>query len=132
MKCILLCAGYATRLFPLTENFPKVLLDIGGRPLLDYIVDEVNTIDEIDEIYAITNNKYAKHLEDWANSKNNIKPITVINDGTNSNDDRLGIGTNLFSDNETIIEKYGIDYVNNELNKKSKFYNNRFLLETQK
>ena len=105
MKCILLCAGYATRLFPLTENFPKVLLDIGGRPLLDYILDEVNTIDEVDEIYAITNNKYARHLEDWKNTKNNIKPITVINDGTNSNDDRLGA----IGDIKYVIDKMELD-----------------------
>lgn len=90
MKCILLCAGYATRLFPLTENFPKALLEIGGRPLLDYILDEVNTLDEVSDIYVITNAKYAAHFEEWANKKNNIKPITVINDLTHSNDDRLG------------------------------------------
>ena len=51
MKCILLCAGYATRLFPLTENFPKALLEVGGRPLIDYIVDEVNSLEEVDHIY---------------------------------------------------------------------------------
>lgn len=90
MKCILLCAGYATRLFPLTENFPKALLEIGGRPLLDYILDEVNTIDEVDGIYLITNNKYTPHFQKWAEEKNNIKKITVLNDGTTSNDDRLG------------------------------------------
>ena len=91
MKCILLCAGYATRLFPLTENFPKALLEIAdGKPLLDYILDEVNTIDEVDEIFVITNNRYAHHFEKWANKKENIKPISVINDNTNSNDDRLG------------------------------------------
>lgn len=90
MKCILLCAGYATRLFPLTENFPKALLEIGKRPLLDYIVDEVNTINEVDDIYLITNAKYAPHFEKWAKKKNNIKKITVINDGTTSNTDRLG------------------------------------------
>lgn len=90
MKCILLCAGYATRLFPLTENFPKALLEIGGRPLLDYILDEVNKIDEIDEVYVITNNRYASHFEDWANRKNNVKPIKVFNDHTMTNDDRLG------------------------------------------
>lgn len=90
MKCILLCAGYATRLFPLTENFPKALLEIGHRPLLDYILDEVNTIDEVDKIYVITNDRYCKHFENWANVKNNIKPIKVINDNTTSNDDRLG------------------------------------------
>ena len=90
MKCILLCAGYATRLFPLTENFPKALLEIGHRPLLDYILDEVNTIDEVDKIYVITNDRYCKHFENWSNVKNNIKPIKVINDNTTSNDDRLG------------------------------------------
>jgi len=90
MKCILLCAGYATRLFPLTENFPKALLEIGGRPLLDYIVDEVNTIEEVDEIFVITNARYYSHFELWADNKKNIKPIKVLNDGTSSNEDRLG------------------------------------------
>lgn len=90
MKCILLCAGYATRLFPLTENFPKALLEIGNRPLLDYILDEVNTIDEVDQIYVITNDRYYKHFEKWSQEKNNIKEVKVINDNTTSNDDRLG------------------------------------------
>ena len=52
MKCILLCAGYATRLFPLTQNFPKALLEVGGRAILDYTLDEVNSINEIDHIYS--------------------------------------------------------------------------------
>lgn len=91
MKCILLCAGYATRLFPLTENFPKALLEIEeGKPLLDYIIDEVNTIDEIDSIYLVTNDRYAKHFDTWASAKNNEKPITVLNDHTTNNDNRLG------------------------------------------
>lgn len=90
MKCILLCAGYATRLFPLTENFPKALLDVGGRPLLDYILDEVNSLEQVDSIYLVTNAKYTPHFETWAKEKNNVKPITVINDGTSTNDDRLG------------------------------------------
>lgn len=90
MKCLLLCAGYATRLFPLTENFPKALLTIGDRPLLDYILDEVNSVEEIDEIYLVTNKKYTPHFEKWAKEKNNIKPITVFNDNTTTNEDRLG------------------------------------------
>lgn len=91
MKCILLCAGYATRLFPLTENFPKALLEIEeGKPLLDYILDEVNSIEEIDSIYVVTNDRYAKHFENWAENKNNIKPITVFNDHTTNNENRLG------------------------------------------
>ena len=91
MKCILLCAGYATRLFPLTENFPKALLEIEeGKPLLDYILEEVNQISEIDEIYVITNNRYFSHFDNWAKAKDNSKKITVLNDYTTSNDDRLG------------------------------------------
>ena len=90
MKCILLCAGYATRLFPLTENFPKALLTIGDKPLLDYILEEVNTINEVDEIFLITNDRYYNHFVKWSNEKSNTKPIKVINDNTTSNDDRLG------------------------------------------
>lgn len=105
MKCILLCAGYATRLFPLTQNFPKALLEVGGRAILDYTLDEVNSIDEIDHIYLVTNAKYTPHFEEWAKSKNNIKPITVFNDGTTNNDDRLGA----IGDMQFTIEKAGID-----------------------
>ncbi len=90
MKCILLCAGYATRLFPLTKNFPKPLLKVGDRPIIDYIIDEVNTIDEIDKIYIITNDRYFEHFENWKNLKDNEKEIEVVNDNTTSNDDRLG------------------------------------------
>lgn len=105
MKCILLCAGYATRLFPLTQNFPKALLEVGGRAILDYTLDEVNSIDEIDHIYLVTNAKYTPHFEEWAKSKNNIKPITVFNDDTTNNDDRLGA----IGDMQFTIEKAGID-----------------------
>ncbi len=90
MKCILLCAGYATRLFPLTKNFPKALLEVGGKPILNYIVEDVNEIEDVDEIYLVTNAKYTPHFEKWAKELNNIKKISVINDGTYTNDDRLG------------------------------------------
>lgn len=90
MKCILLCAGYATRLFPLTKNFPKALLTIGDKPLLDYILDEVEKIDEVNEIIVITNDRYYEHFNSWAKEKNCSKPIDVLNDKTTSNDDRLG------------------------------------------
>lgn len=105
MKCILLCAGYATRLFPLTENFPKALLEVGEKPLLDYIVDEVNSLDEVDQIYLVTNNKYTPHFEQWAENKNNIKPITVFNDKTTTNDNRLGA----IGDIHFVIENAKID-----------------------
>lgn len=105
MKCILLCAGYATRLFPLTENFPKALLKIGGRPLLDYILDEVNSLEEVDQIYLVTNKKYTPHFKEWADNKNNIKPITVFNDNTTTNENRLGA----IGDIQFVIENAKID-----------------------
>ena len=105
MKCILLCAGYATRLFPLTKNFPKALLEVGKKPILDYILDEVNTIDEVDEIILVTNNRYYEHFKTWADSKNNKKKIEIINDNTTSNDDRLGaIGDIMY-----VMEKKNMD-----------------------
>lgn len=105
MKCLLLCAGYATRLFPLTENFPKALLEVGNRPLLDYIVDEVNSLDEVDEIYLVTNKRYTPHFEKWAKDKNNIKPIIVFNDNTTNNENRLGA----IGDIQFTIEKANIN-----------------------
>lgn len=105
MKCILLCAGYATRLFPLTENFPKALLKVGGRAILDYTMDKINNVDEIDHIYLVTNSKYTTHFKEWAEAKNNIKPITVFDDGTSTNDDRLGA----IGDIEFTIDKAEID-----------------------
>jgi len=105
MKCILLCAGYATRLFPLTENFPKALLKVGGRPIIDYVIDEVNSLEEVDEIYLVTNNKYTPHFQEWAKKKNNDKPIIVFNDLTTNNENRLGA----IGDIEYTIEKAKID-----------------------
>lgn len=91
MKCILLCAGYATRLYPLTKNFPKALLEVKtGKSILDYIMDEVNTIDEIDEVYVITNHVFYNHFKMWVDGKKCGKNIIVIDDNTTSNEDRLG------------------------------------------
>lgn len=91
MKCILLCAGYATRLFPLTENYPKALLEIGeGKPLLNYTIEEINHLKEVEEIYLVTNDRFYKTFKDWAEQLNNEKPINIINDHTISDDDRLG------------------------------------------
>ncbi len=92
MKCILLAAGYAKRLSPLTDNFPKPLLEIEeGKPILDYILEEVNTIEEIDEIAVVTNARYYHHFLEWAKGKiGNPKPIKIVNDHTTSNEDRLG------------------------------------------
>ena len=78
MKAIILVAGYATRLYPLTLNRPKALLDIGGKPIIDYIVDQINTIDAVDEIYVVSNHKFADQFYQWAESRKKGIVITVI------------------------------------------------------
>ena len=110
MKAIILVAGYATRLYPLTLNTPKALLEINGKAIIDYIVDEINTIDEIDTIYVVTNHKFAEHFGNWAKTVKSDKPVEVIDDGTTTEETRRGaIGDILYTidekniDDETVI-----------------------------
>lgn len=88
MKCLILAAGYATRLYPLTENFPKPLLEVGGKAILDWLVDDIDTMGAVDEFVVISNHKFAHHFEAWAAKKS--QKISVVDDGTTSNETRLG------------------------------------------
>ena len=88
MKCLILAAGYATRLYPLTENFPKPLLRVGEKTILDWLLDDIDASKLIDEYIVISNHKYAHHFVDWAGTK--PYKITVVDDGTESNETRLG------------------------------------------
>lgn len=88
MKCLILAAGYATRLYPLTENFPKPLLEVGGKTILDWLVDDIDTAGLVDEYVVISNHKFAHHFDDWAKGK--AMKVTVVDDGTSSNETRLG------------------------------------------
>ena len=85
MKCIIIAAGYATRLYPLTENFPKPLLEVGGKPILDHLIFDIEPM--IDEFIVVTNHKFAKIFEKWASNKRNVR---IIDDGTQTNEARLG------------------------------------------
>ena len=89
MKAIILAAGYATRLFPLTKDFPKPLIPIAGKPMIDYIIKNIEEIG-INEIFVVTNNKFANAFEEWVQKKQRNSKIEIINDETMSNDDRLG------------------------------------------
>lgn len=94
MKCLILAAGYATRLYPLTENFPKPLLKVGGngdtpsKTILDWLIDDIDTSGLVDEYVVISNHKYAHYFEAWAKEK--TQKITIVDDGTSSNETRLG------------------------------------------
>ena len=88
MKCLILAAGYATRLYPLTENFPKPLLQVGKKTILDWLIDDIDTSGCVDEYIIISNHKFACHFEKFAKSK--MQKITVLDDGTSSNETRLG------------------------------------------
>ncbi len=90
MKAIIPVAGYATRLYPLTENTPKALLPIGGKPMIEWIIDKLNSVKDVDEIIIVTNDRFARNFLDWAQHGRTDKDVHVINDGTKSNDDRLG------------------------------------------
>lgn len=88
MKCLILAAGYATRLYPLTENFPKPLLKVGEKTILDWLIDDIDGAGLVDEYVVISNHKFAHHFNDWAEKSD--KKITVLDDGTSSNETRLG------------------------------------------
>ena len=107
MKTIDIAAGYATRLYPLTENFPKPLLQIGKSTILDRMLDDIDTIPEIDEHVVVTNHKFASIFQQWCEHRcssptvsdgspvGNLastirKPITIVDDGTSTNETRLG------------------------------------------
>ena len=90
MKALILAAGYATRLYPLTKKYPKPLLEVKGRPIIDYIIDKLELVSGINEIYIVTNSKFILEFRKWAKTTNFSKKITLVNDLTKNNQDRLG------------------------------------------
>ena len=88
MKCLILAAGYATRLYPLTENFPKPLLEVAGKPILDWLIEDMAKTGLVDEYVVISNHKFAHIFEDWA--ARSCQVIRVVDDGTSTNETRLG------------------------------------------
>ena len=118
MKCLILAAGYATRLYPLTENFPKPLLKVGEKTILDWLIDDVDRAGLIDEYVVISNHKFAPIFEDWAkeipgqagndvgrHARLDRASITVLDDGTSSNETRLGA----VRDIQFAIDTLGLD-----------------------
>jgi glucose-1-phosphate thymidylyltransferase len=93
MKLIILAAGYATRLYPLTLNQPKPLLDVAGKPMLEHVLDNLAPIEEIDHVYIVTNGKFAEHFERWGENRRariGGPSITVVNDHSTDDSNKLG------------------------------------------
>lgn len=99
-----MCAGYGTRLYPLTKEFPKALLEVAGKPILDHIVQRLNEVEPVDQVIIVTNAKFYEQFSGWARQAKTSKSVVVLNDGTLSNEDRLGA----LGDLRLAIERYNI------------------------
>lgn len=91
MKVLILAAGYGTRLYALVKDRPKALLEINGRPLINYILDRIKGIKDLNEVILVTNNKFCTIFQEWADQQTTFgHDIRIVNDGTTTPEDRLG------------------------------------------
>lgn len=108
MKVIILAAGYATRLYPLTLTQAKPLLPVAGKPMIEYVLDNLRPIQEIDHIYVVSNAKFANQFEDWAQTYRQAQfPVdfTVINDGSTDDSNKLGA----IGDLDLVLKEHQLD-----------------------
>ncbi len=105
MKALILAAGYAVRLYPLTKTFPKPLLKVGNKPMIEHIIDKLETVAEIDEIIVVTNSKFISRFKAWAAGLRSRKRISLVDDLTSSLSDKRGaIGDMNFAINKKRIK----------------------------
>jgi len=104
MKALIFAAGYATRLYPITKEYPKPLLAVNNKAIIDYILDKLQKINEIDEILVVTNSKFISQFRKWRKSLQIQKPLRLIDDLTKDNASRLGA----IGDMDFVINKRGI------------------------
>ena len=108
MKCVILGAGYATRLYPLTRDRPKPLLPVGGLPIIQRILDRVVQVPGLDRIYVVSNHRFVDHYRNWLREYSSDGapkiPIEIYDDTTTSEEDRLGA----VGDIQFVIEHAGI------------------------
>ncbi len=93
MKLLILAAGYATRLYPLTQHQPKPLLLVAGKPMLEHVLDHLLVVPDLDRVYVVTNAKFAPHFERWAaqyEPRATAPPFTIVNDGSTDDTNKLG------------------------------------------
>ncbi len=108
MKAIILAAGYATRLYPLTKDRPKPLLKVGGKTIIEYMLANFSALPQMDTVYVVTNDKFTLNFNEWANDVNASNAfrfnVEIVNDGTTSNETRLGA----IADIQFVIEQENI------------------------
>lgn len=100
VRAVILAAGYATRLYPLTRDMAKPLLPVGGRPMVDHILDRVREVDAVEDVHLVTNSKFADAFREWA-----PEGVAVHDDGTTSEEDRLGA----IGDIRFVLDRVGRD-----------------------
>jgi glucose-1-phosphate thymidylyltransferase len=89
VKAVILAAGYATRLYPLTLDRPKALLPVGGKPMLDHLMEQLERVEGLDEVYVVTNSKFAEAFREWAAGRSGLS-LRILDDGTVDDDSKLG------------------------------------------
>lgn len=104
MKVVLLCAGYGTRLYPLTKNQPKPLLPLAGKPILEHLLERLEGVRQVEEAFVITNDRFAPHFQEWVRTKHYRFKVQIVNDGTQTNETRLGA----IGDLNFAVKKHGI------------------------
>jgi len=105
MKALILAAGYATRLYPLTKEYPKPLLKVGNRPIIDYILDKLRGIEGLDEIIVVTNSKFFLKFKAWVSHSKEKKRISLVDDMTRTLSDRRGA----IGDMHFVVKKKRLD-----------------------
>jgi glucose-1-phosphate thymidylyltransferase len=100
MMAVILCAGFATRMYPLTRNFPKPLLPVADRPVINYLLDQLIEIPQLHAVHIVSNDRFITHFEKWRkhyidNAPDRTFRIEIHNDGAANNENRLGAAADL-------------------------------------
>ena len=108
MNILILAAGYATRLYPLTLTKAKPLLDVAGKPMMEWVIDNLAPISGISKVFVVTNNKFAADFQTWADGYSKTQPklaFEIVNDNSTGDSDKLGA----IGDIDFVVQKYGIE-----------------------
>ncbi|MCF7669673.1 MAG: nucleotidyltransferase family protein [Verrucomicrobia bacterium] len=108
MKILVLAAGYATRLYPLTLNQAKPLLPVAGKPMIEYVLDNISAIRGADHVFVVTNDKFTAHFQEWADDYKKSSPkleFTIVNDGSTDDNNKLGA----IGDIHLVLTKEAVD-----------------------